>query len=119
MLRKAWILSKLQSTIRPLGHHRVIAFLPKRSTMDHLQRVLQEHWNGGRTTVLMSLDIEKAFDCVSLNYEICLLIVLCVYSANFICFRQDCTCAVHKPHSRVLEGGAAADTMERTIISTL
>lgn len=65
----AWILNRLQNTIPPLGCHQA-AFLPERSTTDHLhvlQRILQERWNGGKPTVLMSLDIEKAFDRVSLE----------------------------------------------------
>ncbi|KAL1404263.1 hypothetical protein pipiens_018974, partial [Culex pipiens pipiens] len=63
-----WILDKLQHLVGPIGNHQA-AFLPGRSTTDHLfvlQRLLQERWNGGETTVLMSLDIEKAFDSVCL-----------------------------------------------------
>lgn len=64
----SWILKKLQQTICPIGLHQA-AFLPGRSTMDHvhvLQRIVQEKWNEGTSLVLMSLDIEKAFDHVSL-----------------------------------------------------
>lgn len=64
-----WILSKLQSYVGQIGTHQA-AFLPERSTTDHLhvlQRVLQEKWNEGTPLVLMSLDIEKAFDRVSLT----------------------------------------------------
>lgn len=63
------ILNRLQRTIPPIGLHQA-AFLPGRSTTDHLyvlQRILQERWNGGQSTLLMSLDIEKAFDRVSLE----------------------------------------------------
>lgn len=64
-----WLLDKLQCSIPPIGYHQA-AFLPGRSTIDHLhvlQRILQERWNGGKSTILMSLDIEKAFDRVSLD----------------------------------------------------
>ncbi|XP_021712416.1 uncharacterized protein LOC110680944 [Aedes aegypti] len=64
-----WILSKLQQAVGPIGFHQA-AFLPERSTVDHLhtlQRILQERWNGGVPLLLMSLDIEKAFDRVSLS----------------------------------------------------
>lgn len=63
-----WILQKLQQYIGPLGVHQS-AFLPGRSTIDHLhvlQRLLQENWNEGNPLILMSLDIQKAFDRVSL-----------------------------------------------------
>lgn len=65
----SWILEKLQNIIGPLGAHQA-AFLTGRSTTDHLyilQRILQEYWNEGTPLVLMSLDIEKAFDHVSLE----------------------------------------------------
>lgn len=64
-----WVLEKLQSITTPLGLHQA-AFLNGRSTTDHLhvlQRILKEYWNGGKPLVLMSLDIEKAFDQVSLE----------------------------------------------------
>lgn len=63
-----WVLGKLQQLVGPIGSHQA-AFLPNRSTTDHLfilQRLLQERWNGGKSTLLMSLDIEKAFDRVCL-----------------------------------------------------
>lgn len=63
-----WLLTRLQGYVGTIGNHQA-AFLPERSTSDHLhvlQRVLQESWNEGRPLVLMSLDIEKAFDRVSL-----------------------------------------------------
>lgn len=65
----SWILKKLQNFLPAIGCHQA-AFLPERSTTDHLhvlQRILQERWNGGKPTLLMSLDIEKAFDKVSLD----------------------------------------------------
>lgn len=65
----SWILQKLQDIMGPLGNHQA-AFLNDRSTTDHLhvlQRILQEYWNGGKPVILMSLDIEKAFDRVSLE----------------------------------------------------
>lgn len=64
-----WVLQKLQQYVGPLGVHQS-AFLSGRSTMDHLhilQRILQENWNEGSPLVLMSLDIRKAFDRVSLT----------------------------------------------------
>lgn len=63
-----WILNRLQNNIVPIGLHQA-ACLPGRSTTDHLfvlQRILQESWNAGESLILMSLDIEKAFDRVSL-----------------------------------------------------
>lgn len=65
----SWLLGKLQNLVPAIGFHQA-AFLPERSTIDHLhvlQRILQERWNGGQSTLLMSLDIEKAFDRVSLD----------------------------------------------------
>lgn len=65
----SWILWKLQTMVPAIGSHQA-AFLPGRSTTDHLfvlQRLLQERWNGGKSTLVMSLDIEKAFDRVSLE----------------------------------------------------
>ncbi|XP_055523024.1 uncharacterized protein LOC129717197 [Wyeomyia smithii] len=64
-----WLLEKLQNIIGPLGVHQA-AFLIGHSTIDHLhvvQRVLQENWNAGNPLIVMSLDIEKAFDRVSLT----------------------------------------------------
>lgn len=64
-----WLLKKLQSYVGPLGVHQS-AFLPERSTIDHLhvlQRVMQETWNQGDPLLLMSLDLKKAFDRVSLT----------------------------------------------------
>lgn len=63
-----WILHKLQEAVGAIGSHQA-AFLPGRSTTDHLhvlQRTLQERWNEGTPLVLMSLDIAKAFDRVSM-----------------------------------------------------
>lgn len=64
----SWILEKLMELVGPIGLHQA-AFLPERSVTDHLfvlQRVLQENWNEGTPLIVMSLDIEKAFDHVSL-----------------------------------------------------
>lgn len=65
----SWILEKLQQYVGPIGLHQA-AFLADRSTTDHLhvlQRILQEKWNSGTSIILMSLDLEKAFDNVSLE----------------------------------------------------
>lgn len=65
----SWILEKLQLLMKPIGVHQA-AFLAGRSTIDHifvLQRLLQERWNEGKSLILMSLDLEKAFDRVSLT----------------------------------------------------
>lgn len=64
-----WVLEKLQRYVGDLGCHQA-AFLPERSTSDHLyvvQRILQEKWNGGIPVGIMSLDLEKAFDRVDLK----------------------------------------------------
>lgn len=64
-----WLLKKLQTYVGPIGVHQS-AFLPGRSTIDHLhvlQRVMQETWNQGDPLLLMSLDIRKAFDRISLT----------------------------------------------------
>ena len=64
-----WLLDKLQQYVGDIGLHQS-AFLPGRSTIDHifvLQRILQERWNEGTPLIMMSLDIEKALDTVSLE----------------------------------------------------
>lgn len=64
-----WLLQKLQQIVGSIGTHQA-AFLPELSTTDHLftlQRILQEYWNGGKPIILMSLDIQKAFDNVILD----------------------------------------------------
>lgn len=45
-------------------------FLPNRSTDDHiftLRRITEERWRHGRPTYIFSIDLKKAFDMVSIN----------------------------------------------------
>lgn len=65
-LYASWILHELTANTTPIGTHQA-AFLQGRSTMDHAfvtKRVLEERWNAGDDTILMALDISKAFDKV-------------------------------------------------------
>lgn len=65
----SWLLGHVIGKTGPIGNHQA-GFLHDRSTVDHIftaRRVLEEKWNAGDNLVVMSLDIEKAFDNVSLK----------------------------------------------------
>lgn len=65
----SWLLGHLIQQTTPIGNHQA-GFLNERSTVDHIftaRRIMEEKWNAGDNLVVMSLDIEKAFDSISLK----------------------------------------------------
>lgn len=65
----SWVLGHLVGNTNPIGSHQA-GFLSQRSTMDHIfaaRRILEEKWNAGDDLIVMALDIQKAFDNISLT----------------------------------------------------
>lgn len=65
----SWTLGQLIENSTPIGSHQA-GFLNTRSTTDHIfvaRRLLEEKWNAGEDLVVMALDIQKAFDNISLR----------------------------------------------------
>lgn len=63
-----WVLSILKKYLNEPGIHQA-AFTNDRSTDDNIfmvRRVMEENWNAGQKLYILSIDLEKAFDMVSL-----------------------------------------------------